>query len=676
MEGGPATTRGRIPTGATTPRAPDDRTTVRSEPAADPTFPRRPRVDAPRPTLAAVRRSALATLALVGLAVGGLAPTPAAGTPTVASTPVLASTAGTPLLASTSGTPLSWAPPVLTDPLVIDVSATRRDLVLDPARDYVLRMPGTPLTVLGGLRVTGGNDVVLVGGEISVPAGATATNSDNRGLYLKNQTGTVHVEGLAITGPGLGEGINLDQRAGGVVQLQNLRIDTVHGSAKGHHADLIQTWAGPRQLLVDGLTGSTQYQGFFLLPLQMGSQRPEVVDLRRVDVTGTSTSGHLIWRDTQSWPLTLTDVWLAPRYPDNPATFLYPSGTGAGTEAWPSVRVGAPPGGPFVPVGTAGTGYVSPGYRDATGGSTAPPTPLVAPVVGAVAGARLAGGSHYTAASSVELTWSGSGPAATSYQVLRDGVVVGTVSAPTTRAVVPLPTGPSSVTVRARADGQPDATSGAVTVVRDGVAPVISTGPAVALRTGTLSSSGAAPLVLSWAATDDARLRDVSLTSPVAATYLPTQDKGYVNVAAGTRSWTLVARDEAGNTATRVRDVAVAVVPEGSAQRTGTWTTVADSRHHGGTALRATAAGVSMSHTFTGTSVAWVAHRSSTSGRAVVYVDGAKVTTLDLGATSASYSQVVWNRSWPTSGTHTVRVVVEGTAGRPGVTSDGFVSVG
>ena len=44
--------------------------------------------------------------------------------------------------------------------------------------------------------------------------------------------------------------------------------------------------------------------------------------------------------------------------------------------------------------------------------------------------------------------------------------------------------------------------------------------------------------------------------------------------------------------------------------------------------------------------------------------DGAKVTTLDLASTTTSYRQVAYHRSWPTAGPHTLRLVVEGTAGR------------
>lgn len=108
------------------------------------------------------------------------------------------------------------------------------------------------------------------------------------------------VEGLHISGADLAEGIQLDQRRGAIVQLQNIRVDTVHGTQQGHHADVLQTWAGPRQLRVDGLTGSTGYQGMMLNPRDGafgGKQRPrpELFDFRRVDISGNDKSGYLVW---------------------------------------------------------------------------------------------------------------------------------------------------------------------------------------------------------------------------------------------------------------------------------------------------------------------------------------------------------------------------------------------
>ena len=306
-----------------------------------------------RTRLAAAAVSAVAAALLSGLVVPATAAVEPAGEP-----PATGTTAAT--VAPTSAG-LSWRPPLLTAPETIHVSETNRDLRLDPTKDYVVQMPSQPLTGAGGLKIGGGRNVVLIGGEISLPAGVGSGHA-GRGLYLKGQTGTIHVEGLLITGAGLNEGINLDQQLGAVVQLQNVRVDTVHGSSSGDHADVLQTWAGPRQLRVDGLTGSTTYQGLFLLPRQSGAQaQPEMMDLRRVDLTGSPESAYLMWRDDLSWPLHVSDVWVAPRDPSYRGGFLWPK-SGAGTTAWPYVQVGRPAAGSFVPEGLAGLGYTSPGY--------------------------------------------------------------------------------------------------------------------------------------------------------------------------------------------------------------------------------------------------------------------------------------------------------------------------
>lgn len=260
---------------------------------------------------------------------------------------------------------LSWAPPVLEDPEVVEITEDNRQLELDPERDYELRLPDDgPLEVEGGVTIVGGRNLVLVGGEIRVPDVGEDEGNAIRALYLKEQTGTVHIEGVALTGDGLGEGINLDQRLGAVVQLQNIRMGEVFGTVEGHHGDLVQTWAGPRRLLVDGLSGSTGYQGFFLLPQQFGDQpEPELFDLRRVDITAAEGgAGYFLWRDDASWPLETTDVHVVPTDLDRDRDdFLWDR---EGEDSWADVEVGPPPGGPFVPEGAAGVGYTTPGYRD------------------------------------------------------------------------------------------------------------------------------------------------------------------------------------------------------------------------------------------------------------------------------------------------------------------------
>lgn len=263
------------------------------------------------------------------------------------------------------GEQLTWAPPELDDPTTVEVKPEDAVLKLDADQDYVIEMPDEPLDVVGGLVVVGGRNVVLIGGEIRISQPGDRYQ-DIRGLYLKDQTGTVHVEGLHITGSDLGEGINLDQREGATVQLQNIRVDTVHGERDGHHADIIQTWAGPSVLRVDRLTGSTTYQGFFLLAKQFIDDTPEGFDLRHVNIVGGEDVGYMLWRDGEDWPIDVQDVWVAPdegdeRAQDEDAESLTWA-KGDGSDTWEDVQVGLPPGGDFVPADRVGVDYVSPGY--------------------------------------------------------------------------------------------------------------------------------------------------------------------------------------------------------------------------------------------------------------------------------------------------------------------------
>lgn len=259
---------------------------------------------------------------------------------------------------------LSWSPPALTDPTTITVTASETKLDLDPGRDYVLRLPAGPLQVDRGLRIEGGRNVVLIGGEIVVPTEAEAPDTGDRtGLLLKNQTGTIFVEGLKISGADLAEGIDLDQAKGATVVLQNIEVGLVHGSREGHHADVLQAWAGPARLRVDGLKGATQYQGLFLLPQQFIDPPPMEFDLRRVIITGdtsgpSGSASYLLWtHDDAPW-LSLREVLLV-----DPRTEL--RGMVQPYDVWASgVQLSPVADAVTMPGGSPGAGYVSPGYRD------------------------------------------------------------------------------------------------------------------------------------------------------------------------------------------------------------------------------------------------------------------------------------------------------------------------
>jgi hypothetical protein len=258
---------------------------------------------------------------------------------------------------------LTWAPPALDAPTTVVVTPTNRILRLDPALDYIVQMPSTALTGAGGLSISGGHDVVLVGGEIRIDRDPAETAIPSiqarRGLVLANQTGTIHVEGLRIDGDDLNEGIDLSEPLGATVQLQNIRIDGLYSrdatAFSDGHPDLIQSWAGPGRLRVDRFTGITNYQGFYLAPEQIGTPQPLTeIDLRDVILVGTATSTYMLWTATPVVP-EIADVWVKPRAGRLPAQSLWPT-----PDAWPGVQIGQPAS--FVNAWSVGAGYRSPGY--------------------------------------------------------------------------------------------------------------------------------------------------------------------------------------------------------------------------------------------------------------------------------------------------------------------------
>ena len=104
----------------------------------------------------------------------------------------------------------------------------------------------------------------------------------------------------------------------------------------------------------------------------------------------------------------------------------------------------------------------------------------------------------------------------------------------------------------------------------------------------------------------------------------------------------------------------------------GAWSTQSGAAFSGGSVKWASTAGAGASYTFTGRQVALVTTKAPNRGKAKVYLDGALQATLDLGGTAVNRT-VAWRYAWTASGTHTVRIVVVGTAGRPRVDVDAFI---
>jgi hypothetical protein len=164
---------------------------------------------------------------------------------------------------------LRFSPPTLVNPTTIEVTPALGGLKLDSTRDYILRMPSVPYVRKGGLSINGGRRVVIVGGEVHHPQRWDDASQSNRGIYLQGQSEHVHIEGLRVSGY-VREGVNIS-KAGAVVSFQNCYFDDIIETDRdGHHGDVIQSWAGPRELLIDGLVARTTYQGILVQPWDVG----------------------------------------------------------------------------------------------------------------------------------------------------------------------------------------------------------------------------------------------------------------------------------------------------------------------------------------------------------------------------------------------------------------------
>jgi chitodextrinase len=288
-----------------------------------------------------------------------------------------------------SGSKVLWAPPALSNPVTINVTDATRYYELNPGQDYVVKMPATPLgrnTRQGypALWLAGGRNVVIIGGEIKIDELATPSlgSFNQRGLVLSGQTGTVHVEGLWIHGNGMAQAVSIDNGRGplGTVQIQNSRLETMHpvwhtanGAPVEVHTDSIQSWAGPTVLKLYQDTIISTGNVLQFQPRKYISNHPlGQWDYRRVNFVNTTPASYALWKQFGPWAEYHEELWVKtdPSHPwasqqaawANEAT-CWPCWNPGGP--WPITgqpfNIGLRPGGDFVPSGSAGTGYVSPG---------------------------------------------------------------------------------------------------------------------------------------------------------------------------------------------------------------------------------------------------------------------------------------------------------------------------
>jgi len=281
---------------------------------------------------------------------------------------------------------LTWAPPVLTNPVTYRVSGTPGVIRAAAGQDSVVKFDG-PVT--RRLWLEGGRNWVISGGEININQ-PWQDQDDRNAFNVKNATGVVHIEGVYVHGPYLNDGIK-GCAPDAILQIENTRIVDLRGSQNGYHSDVLQPYCGFRELRVDGLTGYSQFQG---LMFKADWGRWRTTTLKRVNLVGIAPQdGYPINVVTGccnndgnryvDGPISLSNVYVSPDTSFNSgalsgnirpaADFTFGTDSVTGREyaehktiVSPQItgRIwkGRPAGGDYVPDGVPGLGYVAPPY--------------------------------------------------------------------------------------------------------------------------------------------------------------------------------------------------------------------------------------------------------------------------------------------------------------------------
>ncbi|HEY7589492.1 MAG TPA: fibronectin type III domain-containing protein [Candidatus Limnocylindrales bacterium] len=209
--------------------------------------------------------------------------------------------------------------------------------------------------------------------------------------------------------------------------------------------------------------------------------------------------------------------------------------------------------------------------------------------------------------------------------------------------------------------------------------------PGAAPRVGT-AIGATVPTVISWTALDDlsgvARYQLQQRTNGGAWVTLSstlTARAAIRNLTPGTTTYQFRVRgwDRAGNASAWAEGPALRAsrYEETSAlvRYGGTWRRQASSGASGGATKYATARNASATFTVNGRAFAWVTPKGSSRGSAKVLVDGVWLATVNLYRSSTLPRVIAYSIQWPSTGTHTIKILLLGTSGHPRVDVDAFV---
>ncbi len=308
------------------------------------------------------------------------------------------------------GNLLRWTPPGYPSyagytTVNIANDGSNRSQTLSQTSDYILVIDDYNPTVanLGGITISGGRNIVIIGGRINIAnIDPAPTQSTQTAIKIRGGVQTIHIEGLEIGGRNCNDCIALQDPKNGqvstsVIQIQNCRINPQlpEGTtiASGMHPDGIQFQQEadgyPGTVRLDKVTFTSVYQCLFIKGPTTGGVVLSRVNCHPVqDVAAGKTAHYLFWQETASIPVSIpdNDVYVEENLAESNFTFaneLYPDGSSPRTTEAPTITTdgtgtyatwaggvgitgriykGNPAGGDYCAAGVPGVGYVSPGY--------------------------------------------------------------------------------------------------------------------------------------------------------------------------------------------------------------------------------------------------------------------------------------------------------------------------
>lgn len=222
-------------------------------------------------------------------------------------------------------------------------------------------------------------------------------------------------------------------------------------------------------------------------------------------------------------------------------------------------------------------------------------------------------------------------------------------------------------------------------LLRIDVRPPTATVPTLRPVQGTTLGATTIPLNAGWSLTDGASGVDtvdleVSLDGAAWQGMPAPSATGVTSVSArigGTIRLRVRGTDGVGNLGEWTYGPVISVVSrqenDAKVVQSSSWKRVDQSSALGGHVDRTTTKGTWARFKFTGRSIAWITAFGSNRGRADVYIDGKYAGRMDLFANRWSNRRVAFQRSWTTSGTHTIEIRNRATLNRPRIDLDAFI---